>query len=353
MKKWVKNLAISFVVPSMLLLGGCGGGSGEKSTAASPTQAAPSGSKERTLKMGISIGKDHPLGQGIDKFADIVKQKSDGKIKVQNYYDSTLGDEKKMAEAVKAGLQDMTVITTAPLTGTVKEFGVFDFPFTFNNEKEVDTVLQGAFGKKMLETLPPHNLVGLSFWENGFRNVTSAKHPITSVDDFKGMKIRTMQNPIHLEVFKTFGANPTPMAISEVFTALESKAIDGQENPVQIIENLKMNEVQKYLSLTKHVYAPFIFLVNKKLWNELSDDEKKIMQEAADEAGKFQRETIRASTKETIEKLKADGMQVNELSPEATAKMQELAKPLMGQFSKQIGEDLVKEFFDEVSKARQ
>jgi TRAP-type transport system periplasmic protein len=360
MKKGTKNLAISLIVPSLLLLSGCGNNAGDKNnSAAKPTAqgsapavapASSGGIKDRTMKIGISIAKSHPLGQGIDKFADIVGQKSGGKIKVQTYYDSSLGAEKQMSDAVKAGTLEMTVISTAPLVGTVKEYGVFDFPYTFNNEKQIDTLLQGAFGKKMLDYLPQHNLIGLGFWENGFRNVTTSKRPITNMEDFKGLKIRTMENPIHLEVFKAFGANPTPMAFSEVFTALESKAIDGQENPVQIIQHNKINEVQKYLSITKHVYSPFIFLMSKKQWDQLSEEEKKILQAAADEAGIFQRQAIRDSTSKTIEELKAGGLTVNEVSPEETKKMQELVKPILNQFSSKVGDDLVKEFFAELEK---
>jgi tripartite ATP-independent transporter DctP family solute receptor len=355
MKKGIKNVVVGVMVPSLLVLGGCGSKGSEKTTSAAPSKqssTASAGIQERTIKAGVSNGKAMPLGQGLDKFAELVSQKSNGKIKVQNYFDSTLGDEKKQASSLQAGTQDVTVISTSPLVGTVKELGVFDIPFSFNNEKEADSVLDGPVGSKVLEKLTAHNLVGLAYWENGFRNATNSKHPILTVDDFKGLKMRTMQNPIHLEVFKKYGANPTPMPITEVFSALESKAIDGQENPVQVIQDNKMQEVQKYLSLTKHVYTPYVFLVSKKLWDQFSDEEKKIFKDSALEAGKFQREAIRASTGKIIEQLKKDGMVVNDVSPEARAKMQETAKPVVDQFSKEMDQDLVKEFFAELQKAR-
>jgi tripartite ATP-independent transporter DctP family solute receptor len=355
MKKWFKKLTISLVLPSVLVVSACGNnGSTESSSTAKPSeQSSASEIQERTLKLGISLTQDHPLGQGLDKFAEIMADKSGGQIKVQTYYDATLGDEKKMTEALQGGLQEATVVSTSILAGTVKEVGVYDYPFTFNNEQEAETVLDGPFGQKVLDKLPEQNLVGLGYWENGFRNVTNNKHPIETAEDFKGIKLRTMPNEVHLEVFRTLGANPTPMGMAEVFTALESGTIDGQENPVVTIEASKFDEVQKYLSLTKHVYTPFVFLVSKKFWEDLSDEEKTIFQEAVKEAGKFQRETARASLEDSKKVLEKKGMKINEVAPEERAKMQKLIQPVIDKSSKDLGEDLVKEFYDEVDKARQ
>ncbi|WP_134703873.1 TRAP transporter substrate-binding protein [Ammoniphilus sp. YIM 78166] len=351
MKKWSKNLALSFIVSSLLIATGCGNTGGTENTSGSSSSSNVI--QERTIKFATTVAKTHPAGQGMDKFAEIVSQKSGGQIKVQTYFDAALGGDKQMSEAVRNGTQEMAMLSPAPLVGTVKEFGIFDLPYTFSNEKEIDALLQGSFGQKMLDFLPQYDWIGLGWWESGFRNVTNNKRPITKAEDFKGLKIRTMENKIHLQAFKEFGANPTPMSFSEVFTALESEAIDGQENPVQIIETSRFNEVQKYLSLTKHVYAPAILLTSKKFWDQLSEEEKKILQEAADEAGQFSRGENRSSTQKTIENLKSTGMEVNEISPEEMKKMQEMTKPVIEQFSSQIGDDLVKEFFTELEKTRQ
>ena len=364
MKNWIAGMTI----PSLLLVSACGSGTSTQTSqpaqqpkAEEPKKEAPAAEpaksdgdiKERTIKFGIGLNEDHPTGVSINKFKELVEQKSGGKIKVNNYFSATLGDDIKMTEALQGGLQEITLPSTSPLVGTVKEFGIFDFPFIFNNEKEADAILDGPVGQKVLEKLPEHGLVGLGYWENGFRNLTNSKHPVATMDDFKGLKIRTMQNNVHLEAFKTLGANPTPMAFSEVFTALESKAVDGQENPLATIKSNKFNEVQEYLSLTKHVYTPFVFLVSKIFWDQLSPEEQKIISESAVEAGKFQRELTRQSNEKDLEDLKQAGMKVNDVSDEEKKKIQEaLQKPVIDKYAKEFGEDLFKEMMGELAKLR-
>lgn len=349
MKKWMRNMVIGCTVPALLLLAGCGGGG---SSATSSPPAAAKGIQERTIKAGIGLNEDHPEGQGLKKFAELVSQKSGGKLKVQPYYAAQLGDDKKMTEALQAGTQEITIPSTSPLVGDIKEYAIFDFPFVFNEEKEAHAVLDGPLGQKLLEKLPAHNLIGLGYWENGFRNLTNSKHPVAKAEDFQGLKIRTMQNQVHLEAFQALGANPSPMPFSEVFSALESHTVDGQENPLATIKSNKFNEVQDYLSVTKHVYTPFVFLVGKKFWDKLSPEEQQILREAAAEAGSYQRELNRAENQKAVDDLKAAGMQVNEVSKEEMTRMQEIIKPVIDKFAKEIGEDLVKEMYDEVAKAR-
>lgn len=349
MKTWVKRLGVSVLIPGLLAaVAGCGGGGSQ--TAQSTTTAG--GIKERVIKAGIGLNEDHPEGQGLKKFKEIVEQKSGGKLKVQNYYAAQLGDDQKMTEALKGGLQEITVPSTSPLVGTVKEFGIFDFPFLFNNEKEADAVLDGPIGKKILDKLPEHGLIGLGYWENGFRNLTNSKHPVAKMEDFQGLKIRTMQNTVHLDAFKALGANPTPMAFSEVYNALESKTVDGQENPLATIESNKFYEVQPYLSLTNHVYTPFAFLVSKKFWDQLSDEEKKILQDAAVEAGKYERQLNREQNQKSLDNLKAKNMKINEVSNEEKARIQAAVKPVIDQYAKKFGEDLVKEMNDQLKQIR-
>jgi len=344
MKKWVKHLVVSLVVSSLLFaVAGCGSGGDAQSA---------SGIQERTIKAGIGLNEDHPQGQALKKFKEIVEQKSGGKLKVQTYFSAQLGDDLKMTEALKAGLQEITIPSTSPLVGTVKEFGIFDFPFVFNDPKEADAVLDGPLGQKLLEKLPQHGLIGLCYWENGFRNLTNSKHPVATAEGFKGLKIRTMQNEVHIDAFKALGANPTPMPFSEVYSALESGTADGQENPLATIESSKFNEVQKYLSLTNHVYTPFVFLVSKKFWDQLSEEEKKILKDAAIEAGKFERELNREQNRKSLESLRQKGMQVNEFSEEEREKVQAIIKPVINKYSKKYGEDLVKQMYDEVNKVR-
>jgi hypothetical protein len=201
----------------------------------------------------------------------------------------------------------------------VKELGVFDLPFLFANEKEADAVLDGPAGKYFNQKLEAAGLVNLAYWENGFRNLTNSKRPVTKLEDFDGVKVRVMQNNIFLDTFKTLGTNAVPMAFGEVFTALETKTIDGQENPYVTIETSKLNEVQKYLSVTRHAYTPFLLLYSKKLWDQLNPQEQAVLREAAIEGQKVQRAANRSLNEKSLESLKAKGMLVNEISiPEQT-----------------------------------
>ncbi|MFS0824630.1 TRAP transporter substrate-binding protein [Bacillus sp. 1P02SD] len=348
MKSWLKKLGVGIIIPGMLLLSACSSSSTDSNAGGNKTE----GIQERTIKAGIGLNEDHPEGLGLKKFGEIVAEKSGGKLTVKPFYSATLGDDQKMTEALQGGLQEITIPSTSPLVGMIKEFGIFDFPFLFNTPEEADAVLDGPVGQKLLEKLPEHGLIGLGYWENGFRQLTNSKHPVEKAEDFQGLKIRTMQNEVHLDAFKELGANPTPMAFSEVFTALESKTVDGQENPLATIKSNKFNEVQDYLSLTGHVYTPFVFLVSKKFWDGLSEEEQTILQDAAIEAGKYQRELSREEDAKAIEELKAAGTKVNEVSAEEKQKMKEVIQPIIDDYSEKFGQDLVDEMMKEIEKVR-
>ncbi|RLL43870.1 TRAP transporter substrate-binding protein [Oceanobacillus piezotolerans] len=347
MKKWLKLFTIGFILPGILLLSACSGATQSESAATSE-----GGIQERTIKAGIGNSETHTQGQGMVKFAELLEEKSGGKMKVQNFFDATLGDDLKMTEALQGGLQEVTVPSTSPLVGMIKEYGIYDFPFVFQSEEEAYAVLDGAVGQKLLDKLPEHDLIGLGYWENGFRNLTNSKHPVETAEDFKGLKIRTMQNQVHLDAFSKLGANPSPMAFSEVFTALESGTVDGQENPLITIQTQKYDEVQDYLSLTKHVYTPFVFLVSKKFWDDLSEEEQEIMREAAQEAGEYQRKLNREENEKALKYLEEEGMKINEVSAEETEKMKEIIQPVTDKFTEEFGADLVEEMMEEVEKVR-
>nr|WP_234397024.1 TRAP transporter substrate-binding protein [Bacillus massiliglaciei] len=327
-------------------MGGCGGGSTE-------TGNASEGIQTRVIKAGIGNSESHPQGQGMNKFKELVEEKSGGKMKVQNYFDATLGDDLKMTEALQAGMQEITVPSTSPLVGIIPEYGIYDFPFVFQTSEEAYSVLDGKVGQKLLDKLPDYGLVGLGYWENGFRQLTNSKHPVKTAADFKGLKIRTMQNEVHLDAFEKLGANPSPMAFSEVFTALESHTVDGQENPLATIVTQKYDEVQTNLSLTNHVYTPFVFLVSKKFWDGLSEEEQKILRESAEEARDYQREVNRKDNESALKKLEDAGMEVNEVSEAEREKMKEIVQPVTDKYAEKFGKDLVDEMMAEVEKVRE
>jgi len=308
--------------------------------------------QERTIRWGHLQNKDHPVSAGTNKFAEVVAQKSGGKLKVREFPSSSLGSESQQQSALQGGTQEMMSASTTTLVGIVPEFGVFDFPFLLANEREADALFDGPIGKRLLDRLPEHRLVGLSYWENGFRNVTNSKRPITRLEDLAGLKIRVMQNPVYLEAFKTVNANPVPMAFGELFTALETKTVDAQENPYSIILGNKFDEVQKYLSVTRHSYNAFIVLVSKSFWDKLSPTEQRIMQQAADEARTYERQVARAAASRDLAALKARGMQVNELSPAELARMRDALKPVADKFAASYDPAFMRDFYAEMDRIR-
>ncbi|WP_096200524.1 TRAP transporter substrate-binding protein [Bacillus sp. FJAT-45350] len=353
MKKWIRNILFG-ILPGVILLGACGSDDvGNTNGTDSPQSKETNGINEHVIKASAPSPERHPLSQGLAKFAEIIEEKSDGKMKVELYYGGTLGDERQVIESLQGGIQEAAISSTGPLYAVSKEFGIFDLPFIFNSGEEADVVLDGPVGQGLLNNLSQHNLIGLSFAENGFRSVTNSKHAIQSVEDFKGLKIRTMQNEIHLEIYRALGANPTPMGFSEVFSALESKAIDGTDATTPMVDHEKLYEVQTNFSLTNYVYNPAIIILSKHFWDKLTEQERSIVQEAANEASLYQREVNRAMEEETIEYLTKDNLiEVNELSLEEREKMQELTQPIVDKYSKEIGEDLVNEFIEEINKLR-
>jgi tripartite ATP-independent transporter DctP family solute receptor len=246
----------------------------------------------------------------------------------------------------------MVVTSTSPLIGILPDLGVFDLPFLFANEKEADAVLDGEYGKYISDKMQTVGLVNLAYWENGFRNLTNSKKPVAKVEDFPGLKVRVMQNNVFLDTFKTVGANPVPMAFGEVFPALETKAIDGQENPFVTIDTSKFYEVQKYLSVTRHAYTPFMVLYSKTLWDKLSPAEQKVLSECAIIGRDEQRKVSRALSDKSFADLKAKGMVVNEITPAEQKRMRDAVKPVYEKHSATIGKETVDKMNATLSKIR-
>ena len=236
--------------------------------------------------------------------------------------------------------------------GIVPQLGVFDLPFLFNNEREADQVLDGKVGDWFAAKLPPLGLVNLAWWENGFRHTTNSKRAITKLEDFDGIKMRVMQNNVYIDTFKTLGSNAVPMAFSEVYSALETKTVDGQENPFANIDNSKFYEVQKYLTLTKHAYAPLAVLISKKTWDALSPAEQTALRDCAllgrDEERKINREQAAA----TLAGLQAKGMVVNEISPAEMQRIRERAAQVYERQSKAIGDEAMSMVSNELKRIR-
>jgi tripartite ATP-independent transporter DctP family solute receptor len=306
--------------------------------------------KERTIRFGHLNNTDHPMSMGARKFAELVAAKSGGKMTVKEFPSSQLGNELQQQSALQGGVQEMSAPAPTSLAGIVKEFGLLDYPFLVSNFKQADALLDGPVGQALLAKLPEKGLVGLTFFDLGFRNVTNSKRPVTKGEDLDGLKLRVIPNPVFLETFRTFKANPVPMPFAELYPALETKAVDGQENPFSVILSNKFFEVQKYLSATNHVYAANIILVSKKFWDTLSPAEQKIMKDAAVEARDYQRQVSRDMAGKALAELKAKGMQVNELAPAEVTRMRTAVKPIHDKFSAEYDPAIVKTFQAEMEK---
>jgi tripartite ATP-independent transporter DctP family solute receptor len=308
--------------------------------------------KERTLKFALVANDGHPAVPGMKKFAELVQAKSGGKIKVNLFLGGTLGSDQAIVSSLQGGTVEMAVMNSGILSSAVKELAVFDFPFLFANEKESDAIVDGPVGKKMHQLLEEKGIVGLSYWELGYRHITNSKRPLNKVEDIEGLKLRVIPNPINVDWVKALGANPTPMPFPEVYGGLESKAIDGQENPISVIASNKLYEVQKHIALTNHQYNPQSVIFSKKVWDSMSAAEKKIIDDSADEATKFQREQARAAVAANLEILKKNGMQVTTFAPAEVAKLREKMAPVIAKYSATVGEATVKELQAELAKLR-
>ena len=306
---------------------------------------------EHTFRISIAGAAGHPSVMGAEKWAELVKQKSGGKMQVKVFPNGVLGGDVQALSAVQGGTIDFTAMNSGILQTQVKEFAIFDFPFMFESGKEADVILDGAFGKKLADLLPAKNLVNLAYWELGFRELTNSKRSLNKMEDIAGLKIRVIQSPIYIETFNALGANSVPMPFTEVYTALEQKIIDGQENPFSVIETSKFNEVQKYLTVTNHMYNPQSVLASKKKWDALTKDEKDVLTSTMLEATKWQRENSRKLADESLTNLKKS-MTVNVLSAEELTKIRTKIKPVIEKFSASVGPELVKELQAELEKGR-
>ena len=307
---------------------------------------------DRTIKFTNGVNEDHPVGVGVKKMQEVLAAKTGGKLKISAFWGGSAGGDLPATQALRAGTQEMVCTSSSPLVGIVKELGAFDLPFLFANEREADAVLDGPAGVYFNKKLEEAGLVNLAYWENGFRNLTNSKRPVTKVEDFDGVKVRVMQNNIFIDTFKTLGTNAVPMAFGEVFTALETKTIDGQENPFVTIETSKFNEVQKYLSVTRHAYTPFLVLYSKKLWDQLSAQEQAVLREAAMEGQKVQRAANRTLNEKSLASLKAKGMQVNEISAPEMMRISAKIRPVYDKNVPAIGAEAVTVVLDALKKSR-
>ncbi|HBX56304.1 TRAP transporter substrate-binding protein [Pseudomonas sp. UBA2684] len=305
-----------------------------------------------TLKVAFVQAKDHPHGLGAQKFAEIIKEKSAGKMKVMVFASGTLGGDAQVISSVQGGTVDMTLVTPGLLTGIEKGFGLYGLPFLFQNAEEVDAVLDGPAGQNLLSTLEPHGIVGLGYWDHGFRHVTNSKRPVNNLEDIKGLKLRLQQIPTAIETFKALGANVVPLSFTELYTALETHTVDGQENPLAAIETSKFYEVQKYLSLTGHFYDPLVAIFSKRTWDKFNESERQLVRAASLEAQAYERKVSREMAVSSRDVLAKQGMHINEVAPAEIERMREVVRPASEKLIAEYGPDLMAAMNAEIAKVR-
>jgi len=318
-------LALAFV----LVATGCGSSKPEPKPGVAPAQP-----QVKTIKLAHVVNEKDPYHITCLKFKEVVEAKSQGKIKVEIFPNASLGDERALIEGMQMGTVHAGVITNGPIGNFLPELAVFEMPFLFASPEEAYKVLDGPVGKKVLDKLDSINLKGLAYAERGFRNLTNSKKPVKVPADMVGLKIRVMENPVYIDTFKTLGTNAVPMAWTEALTALQQGTIDGQENPINVIYSFKLSETQKYLSMTKHSYAPALFLMSKKVFAGFDAPTQAIMVKAAQEAAVYERKWNADQMADQLKQLKEKGMQI--IDPDIAA-FQKAVKPVYDKYGPKFG----------------
>ena len=297
--------------------------------------AAGAASAQTTMRISISTAQNSHQGVAIDTFAREVEKRTNGRYKIQPFYSGSLGAERESVEAIQLGTQELTFTSTGPIPNFVPEVKILDVPFLFRDYAHARNVLDGPIGQDLLQKFDAKGIKALAWAENGFRHMTNSKRAVNAPEDLKGLKMRTMENPVHVQAYKGFGIIPTPMAFTEVFTALQQGTVDGQENPLSVITAAKLDQVQKYLTLTGHVYSPCVFLMNKASFDKLSAADKKAFLDAAKEGVKANRARVDADEKSAVTDLRGKGMQV--IDKVDKNKFQATLAPAYVDFEKQFG----------------
>lgn len=290
---------------------------------------------QTNMKINIAIAQNSHQGVAIDTFAKEVEKGTAGRYKIQTFYNASLGSERESIESVQLGTQELTFTSTGPVPNFVPEAKILDIPFLFRDKAHARLVLDGPIGQEMLTKFESKGFKALAWGENGMRNVTNNKRPVNTPDDLKGLKLRTMENPVHVAAYKGLGIVTTPMAMAEVFTALQQGTVDGQENPLSVIMAAKLDQVQKHVSLTGHVYSPAIFLMNKASFDKLTPADQKVFLEAAKTAVKVNRDRVDADDAMGVTYLRGKGMNVVENLDKS--KFVATLAPVYAEFEKQFG----------------
>lgn len=351
---------LAALLAGSMLLTACGGAGGQTASQApkgEASQSAPadtgtqSGQKV-TMKVSVGVADNHFEAVAVNKMKEYIEEQTGGNFTVEIFTGAQIGNDQEVFEGLKLGVADMLPCGTDIIGNFSKDFGLLSLPYLFDNEKQVEAVVEGEFGQSLLKKLEDIGYVGLGFGNFGFRHTTNSKHPINSVEDMKGLKIRTMTTPIHLEVFEALGANPTPMAFSELFSALQQGVVDGQENPLMNIYANKLHEVQKYLTLDGHVFTFVTFVVSKDWYDKLDPSYQQILNDGIKIATEYMKESCESEDALALEKMKEAGVEVVELTPEAKDEFREAVKGVSEKYGNEINPDKYKEMLDIIASVQ-
>ena len=335
MKNWLCAAAVLLVA----FLSGCG-----------PEKLTSSGEKIYTLRVAYLPPEEQSTHAAALDFEKSIEEKSAGRIDVQLYPNGVLfGSDREAIEAVQLGNVEMAIPAMPAIAGFNKKFMVFDLPFLFQSKESAYKALDGDLGDFLLKDLEKNGLKGLSYGENGYRHLSNNRRPVTKPEDMDGIKMRTLENPLHTETFKTFGANAAPFAFGELYTALQQNTFDAMECPISIYSTNKFYEVQKYLTLSGHVYTATLLVANERFYNSLPADLQQIIDEASTDFRDQQRNLAEEQDEESLEQIKKGGMIVNELTEEQREEFKKAAAPVYKKYVPLIGKDLV-EMAEEANK---
>ena len=308
------------------------------------------GKESYVIKVGHAASQDHFAHASIEKFKDLVEANSDGKITVEIYPNGQLGGEREMVEAIQLGNLTMAFPSSAVLVSFSKDMAIWDTPYLFKDAETAHRVLDGEIGQEVLDSLSEKGIKGLAYWENGFRHLTNNKHAISSVDDMKGLKIRTLESPIQIKAWSSTGANATPIAFTELYAALQQKTVDAQETPLSLMYSMKFFEVQNQLSLTGHLYSPWPVIISQQFYNDLPENLQKVVSEAVIEVRSYNRQLSKDDEAKALDLLKAEGMTVTELTDAQRNGFKEAMSSVYADIEADVGEELFDKLMKEVEK---
>ena len=339
MKK--RFLALSLALAMCLaMLTGCGGGNDAATDDVGSTDDAAPGTPEVTWVASCANADDHPAVQGVHKFAELVEEKSGGRMHIDVFANAQLASDRDCIEGMQMNTIQSGIMVSSALAGFTDELLVFDLPFLFENSAQGQAVCDSDVGQQILGTLEDIGIKGLGWMEYGMRNITNSVRPISTPADLAGLKIRVMSSPVFIRMYEVLGANPTPMSFSEVFTGLQQNVINGQENPPTLIYASGFQEVQKYLTLDNHVHNFLAVLTNENWLNSLSADDQQLVKDCVAEMVTTQRSMELEDNDAVVAKLQDAGMEVNELTDEQYQAFVDAVQPMYDEYKQQWGTEI-------------